>query len=221
MQTEIKRYVICLKYGDKYSADYVNKLYNMVQRHLSLDYEFYCITENSTGLDPSIKVLPLNLNPNIDIGWWYKINLFDPKFPLKGTILFLDLDVVIFNSIDKFFTEYSNSDFCISRGFRKDNKTGMNSSCFRLNTNTNNYVYDNFIANSNNIMKRLNGDQDWLQEQIKEFSFWPDNWLLSYKWNMVTNSEELLYTDKTSIAVFHGKPNPHELNTKWIKQNWR
>ena len=106
MQTEVNRYVVCLKYGDKYSAEYVNKLYNMVQRHLSLDHEFYCITENSAGLDPNIKLLPLDINPDIDIGWWYKINLFDPKFPLKGTILFLDLDIVIFNSIDKFSDFY-------------------------------------------------------------------------------------------------------------------
>ena len=41
-----KNYVVCLKWGNKYSAEYVNKLYSMVKRNLTIDYEFVCFTEN-------------------------------------------------------------------------------------------------------------------------------------------------------------------------------
>jgi hypothetical protein len=51
-----KRYVFCLKWGTKYGPEYVNKLYNMVQRNTTLDYEFICLTENKTGLDPHINI---------------------------------------------------------------------------------------------------------------------------------------------------------------------
>jgi hypothetical protein len=65
-----KRYVCCLKYGDKYSADYVNRLHNMVKRNLTIDYEFVCFTENSQDIDPSIRTEPL---PSLSVsGWWFK-----------------------------------------------------------------------------------------------------------------------------------------------------
>ena len=37
-----KRYVCCLKHGTKYTADYVNRLKNMVDRNITVPYEFIC-----------------------------------------------------------------------------------------------------------------------------------------------------------------------------------
>lgn len=51
--------VVCVKYGTKYGADYVNKLYYGVKKHLSLPHTFTCFTESPTDLDPSIIVQPL------------------------------------------------------------------------------------------------------------------------------------------------------------------
>ena len=51
-------HVICSKWGDKYSADYINKLYNMVKRHLPAEFKFYCQTEDTDGLDSNIEILP-------------------------------------------------------------------------------------------------------------------------------------------------------------------
>ena len=35
--------IVCLKHGKKYSADYVNILYNMIRRNVTGDFNFYCI----------------------------------------------------------------------------------------------------------------------------------------------------------------------------------
>jgi len=51
--------VVCVKFGTKYGADYVNKLYFGVKKHLSVAHTFTCFTEDPTGLDPAILVLPL------------------------------------------------------------------------------------------------------------------------------------------------------------------
>jgi hypothetical protein len=214
----MQKTIVCLKYGSKYSVKYVNKLYSMTKRHCTYDHEFVCFTEDSRGLDKNIKVIPLDTYSDIE-GWWYKTFLFDPSNGLEGTILFLDLDVVIFDSIDKLF-EYDASSFCITRGFRKDNKNGMNSSCFRFEAGTHTFIFEDFMKNRTSIMKRLHGDQDWIQEQVKEFSFWPDNWLMSYKWGMLKGNTLSSHED-TAIAVFHGKPNPHEIDTTWIREHWR
>ena len=36
----------CVCYGDKYSLEYVQKLYNMVQRNTTYLHNFYCFTDN-------------------------------------------------------------------------------------------------------------------------------------------------------------------------------
>jgi len=111
----MKNYVVCLKHGTKYSAEYVNTLYNMVSRNLTIDYEFVCITEDHNNINPQITILPLRTNENIS-GWWYKPMVFDPELGLEGNILFLDLDIVIFNNIDKLFT-YESEKICIIKDY--------------------------------------------------------------------------------------------------------
>jgi hypothetical protein len=88
--------VVCLKWGTKYSPDYVNKLAAMVRRNLSRPHRFVCLTEDRTGVYDSIKCLPL---PDEDLGltgWWHKLSLFCPEVhDLAGPTLFPDLDIVI------------------------------------------------------------------------------------------------------------------------------
>ena len=42
-----KRNVICIKWGDKFGANYVNSLYNMVERNLTLPHRFICFTDKT------------------------------------------------------------------------------------------------------------------------------------------------------------------------------
>jgi hypothetical protein len=233
----MNNYVVCLKWGDKYSPEYVNKLKNMVERNLSLPYEFVCFTEDSSGIDKSIRCEPL---PSLPVnGWWYKPLFFDPNFILKGNILFLDLDLVIFKNIDNLF-KYCPNKFSIIRDFNRStirNFTRMNSSVFRLQTGQHSQVYSNFIKDPLHISRKFHGDQDWIFDQIKtDFVFWPDEWIQSYKWEMrgrplmikdpmtgKRNFKEIgeprLLND-TQIAVFHGEPNPKECLDPWVKENW-
>ena len=110
-------YVVCLKYGNKYSAEYVNKLYSMVKRNLTVPFEFVCYTEDSSDIDTDIRVEPIQIIPGVS-GWWYKPMFFNPNLGLKGTILFFDLDVIIFNNIDNLFS-YEAGKFCIIRDFNR------------------------------------------------------------------------------------------------------
>ena len=47
-------YIICLKWGKKYSAEYVNKLYAMTQRNCTVPHQFICFTENRKDIDKEI-----------------------------------------------------------------------------------------------------------------------------------------------------------------------
>jgi len=230
-----KRYIACLKHGNKYSAEYVNKLYFMAKRNLTLPFEFVCFTENPADLDKNIRVQPL---PRRKVsGWWHKPGFFDRDLPIQGTVLYLDLDVIIFRNIDKLFT-YQPGKFCIIRDFNRSNVPGyhkFNSSCFRLETGQHPYVYEEFMKAPEQYSKKFHGDQDWLYHMIKtDYQYWPDNWLQSYKWEMrkrapmqrVNGVRNFVspgrpdILDDTAIAVFHGEPNPHNCVDPWCKENW-
>ncbi len=79
------RNVVCLKYGDKYSSLYVNRLFNMVKRHTTGDIGFFCITENPVGLDPDIKIIQIPEVKGLQ-GWWYKPFVFSKDLPINGKI---------------------------------------------------------------------------------------------------------------------------------------
>lgn len=232
-----KNYVVCLKFGTKYSSEYVNVLYNMVQRNLTLEHEFVCFTENTNGLNPDIKTKSLPFSNEIH-GWWYKPFFFNPQLGLNGTILFIDLDVIIFRNIDYLFT-YMPEQFMIIRDFNRcriKNYDKFNSSVFRLNTGQHSQVYYDFIKDPKQNCRRFHGDQDWIRHQIKSnYMYWPETWIQSYKWemrgrptmsrdetgkrNFQSPGEPNILSD-TSIAVFHGDPNPHNCIDPWCKRYW-
>lgn len=231
-----KRYIACLKHGNKYDAKYVNTLFNMCKRHMTLPFEFVCFTENVTDLDKDIRTESLPQHRGLS-GWWYKPMFFNPELVLQGTVLFIDLDVIIFRNIDKLFT-YQPGKFCVIRDFNRKNNPAwnkFNSSCFRLEVGQHQQVYKNFMQNPVQNSRKFHGDQDWLYDQVKDnFVFWPDEWLQSYKWEM-RNKPTMTRIDgvrnfstpgvpeicpDTSIAVFHGEPNPHNCVDPWCKENW-
>lgn len=233
-----ERYVVCLKYGNKYSSEYVNRLYRMVSRNLTLEHKFVCFTENAEGIDENITIRDLPIHSGIQ-GWWYKPFFFNPTLGLNATTLFLDLDMVVFKNIDNLFT-YKPGEFLIIRDFNRflvKNYQKFNSSVFRLEPGQHSHVYREFVKNPQQVMRRFPGDQDWIRNQItKEFSYWPDEWIQSYKWEMRGKPQMdksprgerdfLVKGDpkikpSTSIAVFHGDPNPHNCKDQWVVDNWQ
>lgn len=232
-----KRYIVCLKHGTKYSAEYVNVLYSMVKRNMTLPFEFVCFTENVQDLNPEIQTRTLPVDHRVG-GWWWKPYFFSSRLPLDGTILFMDLDVIVFRNIDNLFT-YEPGKFCVIRDFNRMNNANwdrFNSSVFRLETGQHHHVYDNFIADPENIRKQHHGDQDWLYSQVRsDYEFFPDEWLQSYKWEMrgkppMTRDQNGIRNflepgvpnikPGTSVAVFHGEPNPPQCVDTWCKENW-
>lgn len=229
-----KNYVVCLKWGTKYGPEYVNKLYNMVSKHLTIEHEFICFTDNKSGIDKHIRTEPL---PNIPVeGWWYKPFFVGGELPIQGTILFFDLDVIIFKNIDQLFS-HAPGKFCIIRDFNRSIRPKwdkVNSSVFRVNTGQYQSQWQTFKENPRLHTARNRGDQDWMYKNIKDHEFWPDQWIMSYKWEMrdrndlkLKNGKRNFIVDKppeikpqTCIAVFHGDPNPADANDSWVRKHW-
>ena len=140
-----KRHILCMKWGTKYGPEYVNRLYAMVRRHLTGDFQFVCLTDDERGVRPEVRCLPipplnLHLAPGQRDGAWKKLTTFEADLHgLRGTALFLDLDVVVVGSLDGFFTQ--QGEFLIihdyPRFWRFGERIVGNSSVYRFHSTTN------------------------------------------------------------------------------------
>lgn len=228
--------IVCLKWGDKYSPHYVNVLYNMCKRHSSSDFDFVCFTDNPLGLNANVIIKPL---PNLSLhGWWYKPFIFSKENDLKGTVMFFDLDVVIYNNFDKFWTYFPNR-FLIIRDFTRHVNPQwqkFNSSVFRFEAGQYHWIWEKFSKDSSKIMSRMHGDQDYLHSILgTQAIHWPDNWIQSYKWemrskldlNIIHGKRNFIddkppkFIDGCSVAVFHGDPKPSDSKDKWVIEHWK
>lgn len=235
---ENKYYVLCLKHGTKYSSEYVNILYRMVKRNCSLDIEFVCLTDNTKGLDSNIKTIPL---PEYLEGWWCKPYMFSNDLGLNGTILYMDLDVVIADNIDHLFT-FEPDRWCTIRDFtRKMRPTWQkyNSSVIRFKSGTLDYFWQDFKRRQKDIQRKYHGDQDWLYVVANgdnPAKLFPDLWIQSWKWEIrqskdlvggrrgerkLRTVEHVTPPKGCCITVFHGDPNPEHCDDPWVKDNWK
>jgi hypothetical protein len=230
-----KKYILCLKHGDKYDFEYVNRLYNMCKRHTTFDFEMVCLTDDDTNIHKDIKIIEL---PKGVSGWWCKPYMFSNDLGLNGTILYMDLDVVIGNNIDRLF-DYMPERWCIIRDFSRKMRPGWkryNSSIIRFYTGQLNHVWEEFKQQPRQIMSRFWGDQDYLWDVDKTACLWPDRWILSWKWEVRESTrfqpggtrgkrrldvvEDCVPPIDCMIAVFHGDPNPYYCDDPWVKKNW-
>jgi hypothetical protein len=232
--------VVCMKWGDKYGPEYVNKLYSMVRRHLHKEYRFICLTDNAIGLCKGIETKPIpemKLPEDIPERCWRKLTSFSSALNLTGVILYLDIDTIIVDSIDRFI-DYPG-DFVIIKDWRKD--TGQ-SSVYRFNAGMYEDVLHNFQNNPYEIIKNYRNEQEYLTDYIRKkhtLTYWPKKWVSSFKyhctqWFPFALWREPVIPRKTSIITFHGLPNPPDayegtkskwyryiLPTPWIREHWQ
>lgn len=227
--------IICVKWGTKYSPEYVNILRAMVKRNLSLPHKFFCYTDDPDGLRDDIEIVKIEDKLH---GWWNKLLLFQKEIPgVVGKTLYLDLDVIIVNPIDELFQFDENfviiEDWMYTVQRRRPTTTVYNSSVFVFEVGGNQHVWDNFNKDRKQVLRDNPGDQDFITKQIPDAAFFPNGWCRSFKWGY--HYDELFYdfdnglNDETKIVVFHGSPNPPEAINgfkryppqPWIKKYWK
>ena len=192
--------VACVKWGRKYSAEYVNILHAMVARNLKREYRFICFTDDPKKIKCETQLLPSGL-----WGWWNKLWLFSPGlFP--GKLLFLDLDVVVTGSLDE-LVDYA-SPFAIISDWHLDS---YNSSVFTLDRDEETQVWTDFIPA---VVNRLPGDQDWITEKVPNAAIFPAQWCVSYRSHAVPGVPR-----GAKVVVMHGDPKPKEIGG-WVKEYW-
>lgn len=250
VDSEDKRYIICMKWGTKYGPEYVNRLYNMVKRHLTLDFEMVCLTDDETGIDSNVRCYPipeLNLPDGLPERGWKKLTTFKPElYDLKGTALFLDIDIVIVDNIDAFF-EYEaqhEDSVVIIRDWKKPWRMIGNSSVYRFKVGQNTYpdLLSNFERNFSTIRNEVRHEQAYLSNYLRQhhhLEYWDKTWCVSFKYQCMPSSAMSFIKAPTlpegaKIIIFHGEINPpdaikggggkwyrHVKPSPWLKKYWQ
>ncbi len=215
---------MCLKWGDLYSCEDVNRLYRGVRKNLSGDFRFILYTEKEDGISSEVEVrdidqLAIGRIPKLSI--WLKLALLHPEAGLEGTCLFLDLDVVVWDRMDDFFSY--PGDFCIIHNWIERRKQIFrarpmigNSSVYRFQAGRHPELVEKYSRDPENAETGYPTEQAFLTAALEgQKVFWPEEWVRSYKrhclpvfplnWIFAPTVPK-----GTRILNFHGRPKPEE-----------
>jgi hypothetical protein len=199
-----------------YNSVYVNRLFNMIDRHLTIPHRNICFTNTPNGIDKRINIIPLHSE------WMYK-NLkkaiqFDQSNPIDGRILSFDLDNVIISNIDHYAREKSKFIICEAVSQKRKGKSGGNFMAF--NSNSMNYIWDELTTNYDYYEKKTQGYERFLFDLlIEEMDFWPKGEIISYRHQFKQGKFEDL--SKVKMIWCHGNPQLHEMTDSIVKDNWK
>lgn len=214
--------VICMKWGSKYGPEYVNILQAMVARNLVRPHRFVCFTDDPRGINAMVECQPLppcNVPHKAETAeWrrsspWRKVSLFAPRLgDLQGPTLFLDLDVIITGSLDRFFE--LPGEFCIIHNWTQRDREIGNSSVFRFIPGAYPEIFEKYNADPDALACAIDNEQMYVSQQLKgRIVWWPDAWVRSFKRHCLPGGirnwfTRPRFTPEASIIVFHGTPNP-------------
>lgn len=222
--------VVCMKWGTKFPPEYVNILAANVKRNLSLPYRFVCFTDDASGLNSEIEVRPLpemNISAHLPERGWRKLTIFQEKLAdLEGTALFLDLDVIIAQSLNPFFEV--PGEFRIIKDWNLGRSGIGNSSVFRFEIGHHPDVLSWFLEHREEVRAQHRNEQAYLSWKMKQnniLDYWEPSWCLSFK-KYYMRSFPLGYfiqprpIPETKVIVFHGAPNPDAIRFGWRSSNF-
>lgn len=229
--------IVCLKWGTKYGPEYVNRLYAGVKRNTTLEFKFWCFTDDATGLRPEVITEPLLYADQLD-SWWNKLNLFSPDIaiPQGEYIFYIDLDTLIVNNIDKML-QLKSKNMIVLRDFYhgiKRSSTLVGSGLMMWQHGHFNHIWYNFIDNAQEHVARAGtyGDQWWIEQQVPNPTFWQDLYpeqVVSFKVHCRKG-----LPDSAKIVCYHGRPSiPESISETttlgktviapqpWVLKHWR
>lgn len=229
----------CVIHGNAYSWTYVDKLYNMLDRHITRDIRLHVYTE-------AYRPVPAHMIKHAleDFGsvtprraWWYKMQLFNTQHH-SGPLLYFDLDTVIVNNID-WIVDLPLQYFWTIKDFKqlwRPTHHGINSSIMWWNTETFANVWTSFTKqNFNEVMRQYPGDQDYLTANIADADrrFFDQERIKSWRWQCkdggydfrsrrhYTPGTGTSYQPITSVLIFHGNPKPDQITDSVVQQHWK
>ncbi len=229
--------IVCLKWGNKYGPEYVNRLYAGVKRNTTINFKFWCFTDDATGIRPEVRTVPLPYATQLD-SWWNKLHLFSNDIPIDqgAWIFYIDLDTLIVDNIDKLLAS-KHQCLVVLRDFyqgivKSANQIGSGLMCWEHGKYE--FIWSKFITNVEKHIKQAGtyGDQWWIEQRVKTVLLWQDlfpDQVVSFKVHCRKGIPA-----NAKIICYHGKPSIPESSTNtnilgkwtiapqpWVLKHWR
>jgi len=223
--------VICMKWGTRYGADFVNRLYAAIQRNTERETQLVCLTDDSTGVDENVRceaIPDINLPEDLVVTPWRKLVLWKESIAgLSGDVLFLDLDLVITGSLDPLF-DFEKGRFCVIENWTQMGQGIGNTSCFRWPVGKYSHIFDKLTTERERILSTYRIEQVYISREIEDMVFWPRLWCASFKHTLLPKWPLNFFKTpplppETKIVAFTGKPDQDEAaRGEWpVKAGWK
>lgn len=224
---------ICLKYGSLYGPEYVNRLYAALVRNSHRDVRLLCMTDDPSGIDPKVEILPLPEEPFAPRmveamrtakknGKLKKISLFRPDLigDLDGPLLVLDLDVAITGSVDELF-DYAPGKVCMRRVWLTNAPVVAlgHGSVERFDPRLHGYIYDFMATDPEGGVALGEGSEQAYTSRIAakhgDLVHYPDEWIVSFKYQCRPPRPLNMFLEprlppNARVVCFHGRPKMDE-----------
>ncbi|KAL4140620.1 hypothetical protein PRNP1_014901 [Phytophthora ramorum] len=231
--------VVCVKWGTKYGAEYVNRLYSSVMRHCGEipppQLAFVCLTDNSEGIDPhaNLHVIPLDSGWK---GWWNKCQLFSTALTSKlrahgnSRCLYVDLDTVVVGNLGELMTWSPPAGMLAllktDHMANEQRAGGYNSSimAWRIDSNDDvdslEFLYSFLHVHFSSVNKFIYKFDHWLEMAHPAAHFVEDTFpdqIVEYR---SLDDQAATPPPNASIVCFPLLPKPHRATAPWIAQHW-
>lgn len=220
-------------YRSTFTAAHVNILRRMVARHYATPHRFVCVTDDATGLDPAVAVVPLwsdfatvpsphgGHNPSC----YRRLKVFsaDIAAVLGERFVCLDLDTVIVGDCAPLFDR--PEDFVIWG--ETDPRSFYNGSLFLLRAGTRRQVYDRFDPKTSPRLAfkagKFGSDQGWISYCLGkgEAMFGRQDGVYSFRVHLAPRGGAL--PADARMVMFHGKIDPDSVAAQrlpWVREHY-
>lgn len=203
----------------KYQPIYVERLRNMVARHIDRPFRTVCLTDTPHVMPEGVEAVRVR-NPRPYAGWWAKMNLFNPAMPFDGRVLYLDLDTLVVGDLTTVL-DYP-ADFAIAPDsaptfFGKKGWTTVkayNSSVMVWDHGARSRFYADF---DRGLMGTLWGDQDAIAHMSPKEKTFPPEWFVRLR----PDSHPFDPAVKVALCIKHEYKNARAIKAfPWFKDYW-
>lgn len=230
-------------YRSTFGPETVNVLRSMVARNLSLDHEFFCVTDDAAGIDPRVRVIPLwndfaeipNPSSPRNPSCYRRLKLFSAEAAtlIGERIVCMDLDTVIVGDVTPLFDR--PDDFVIWGGQTVEARPNSrvyswyNGSLLMLRAGTRRQVWESFDPRTSPARAhRANcrgSDQGWISFILGagEKVYSTADGVYSYRNHVLPRSGRL--PSDARFVSFHGQWDPWMSQVKrahsWVREHYR
>lgn len=170
-----------------YTPEYVIRLELMARKFLARPFRFVCFTDQPKAFTAPIETIAIP--PHLPdapkaIGYWNKLQLFNPAHGLTGRVLFLDLDVLVVSDLAPLVDfpapfALAADELALTKPARSANSVGLtivrkfNASAMAWDVGATAGLWHGWTPA---VTATLQGDQDWYAERIPDAAAMPVEW---------------------------------------------